>query len=190
MKQDKFDQIRKIFNIEINPFHFLPYFLGSLGIVMPLATFHMLFILKIPFRDFHVLTFVVPLVVSSVFGFLLGILTLLRRGLEKQNLYLINNEKELQSLNNNLEDLVEQRTRKIIELQNLAGDILNSQESIVVLTDGCNLIRVNNKFFELFHRYNTLEDFKAEHKCISEFFKESAEKNYISELMTMYGFRI
>lgn len=49
-------------------------------------------------------------------------------------------------------------------------NIIDSSSNIVVVVDKNNIIDVNKKFFKYFDKYKTLEEFKKEHKTISDFF--------------------
>lgn len=51
-------------------------------------------------------------------------------------------------------------------------NIIDSSSNIVVVVDKSNIIDVNKTFFKYFSRYKTLEEFKKEHKSISDFFAE------------------
>jgi len=69
---------------------------------------------------------------------------------------------------------------QIIINDNKSSNIYASLNTIVITTDGENLKEVNNKFFDYFN-YNSLEDFKKEHKCICELFISEDNKNYLTE---------
>jgi len=54
-------------------------------------------------------------------------------------------------------------------------NIINSSTNIVVVSDTRSIIYANEMFFKYFSRYKTLQEFKQNHKSISEFFvKEEA----------------
>ncbi|MDH5656443.1 MAG: PAS domain-containing protein, partial [Spirochaetia bacterium] len=153
----------------------------SLGVVFPLATFHMTYVLGIEFSDLSSVHYFIPLIVSAVFGYQLSMIVVYRKKLERQNLFLVIKEEELLDLNLNLENIAMKRAGKIIELEHLANDILNSQESIVLLSDEKKLIRVNDKFYELFSDFYSLNDFLAKHNSISEFFINNPEGDYLEK---------
>ena len=56
-------------------------------------------------------------------------------------------------------------------------NIIDSSSNIVVVVDKNSIIDVNKTFFKYFHKYKNLEDFKAEHNSISDFFIQ--EEGYI-----------
>lgn len=51
-------------------------------------------------------------------------------------------------------------------------NIIDSSSNIVVVVDKNSIIEVNKTFFKYFNKYDTLEEFKKEHKSISDFFVE------------------
>ena len=56
--------------------------------------------------------------------------------------------------------------------------ILNTSQSIILVTNGKELKTINNRFFEIFN-YKNLEDFRTKHKCICELFIKKENKNYL-----------
>ena len=58
-------------------------------------------------------------------------------------------------------------------------NIIDSSSNIVIVLDKNSIIDVNKKFFEYFYNYTTLEEFKKEHKSISDFFVK--EDGYVCE---------
>lgn len=75
---------------------------------------------------------------------------------------------------------------KIIEYQNelqaqknRVSEILDNQESIIVLFDtNDGVIEANRKFYETFH-FDSLEDFKSKHHCVCELF--TAKENFLEQ---------
>ncbi|MFA5455340.1 MAG: GGDEF domain-containing protein [Sulfurimonas sp.] len=59
-------------------------------------------------------------------------------------------------------------------------NIIDSSSNIVVVVDENSIVEVNKTFFKYFNKYNTLEEFKKEHKSISDFFVEKDEYIYKS----------
>jgi len=51
-------------------------------------------------------------------------------------------------------------------------NIIDSSSNIVVVLDENGIVEVNKTFFKYFYKYGTLEEFKKEHKSISDFFLE------------------
>lgn len=70
-----------------------------------------------------------------------------------------------------LEECIEiidlRKSRK--DQEEMLREIIDSQDSIVVLTDGKQLTHANKSFLTFFH-YDTLEDFLKKHTCICDFF--------------------
>ena len=68
-------------------------------------------------------------------------------------------------------------TQKIrfLELSQKTQNILDMQQSIVIITDGNEIFDANKKFLEFFG-YKTLEEFREDYECICEFFIE--DDNY------------
>lgn len=56
--------------------------------------------------------------------------------------------------------------------------ILNTSQSIILVTNGKELKRINKRFFEIFP-YENLDNFNSKHKCICELFIKRENKNYI-----------
>jgi len=77
---------------------------------------------------------------------------------------------ELKILNNKL--LLEKKFTKAI---------LNSQESITVVTNGNKILDINNSFFQKIQRFDSREDFFSKHKCVCDLFEENVpdEESYI-----------
>ena len=72
--------------------------------------------------------------------------------------------------------------RKIHFQEEYITTILNSQKNIIVVTDGKDIIYVNNAFFDYMH-YHSLEDFRKDYKCICNLFEKSETENYLQPLM-------
>lgn len=90
---------------------------------------------------------------------------------EKQNLqknYLQDKTTELAKLKNEL-DIQYKYTQ----------DVLDAEKSIVFVTNGDELISVNQQFFNFFKEYTSLEEFKKEHKCICDFFEKDIRDDFI-----------
>jgi thiamine biosynthesis lipoprotein ApbE len=60
--------------------------------------------------------------------------------------------------------------------------ILDSQRSIIIITDGKNIIESNQILLE-FTNYKTLDAFKKEHSCICDFFEAESGKEYLQKKM-------
>ena len=59
--------------------------------------------------------------------------------------------------------------------------ILDSQSSIIVITNGDEIIDINKKFFEFFTKIKTLKDFKKNHTCICDLFIDMNDELYITK---------
>lgn len=102
----------------------------------------------------------------------------------------------ISSLNENLEQKVKKRTQKIEELlleekehSELVDAILNSQDNIVLLSDGITLLRANQALLDV-TGYQSLETLTDENQCICELFiKEEGyvysfeDKNWLEYIM-------
>ncbi len=65
-----------------------------------------------------------------------------------------------------------------IELENkelAVKAILNGQENIVIVSDGLKMIDANYALIEFFNEYDNVNDFKKEHECVCDFFKENSQ---------------
>lgn len=70
-------------------------------------------------------------------------------------------------------------SRKVIIEKKKAQQILDSQQNIIILTDGEILNNANKQFLNFFNQYNSIEEFKLEHKCICEMFIDINDENYV-----------
>jgi len=60
-------------------------------------------------------------------------------------------------------------------------DIIDSAKNIILINNKHSIIDVNYVFFNYFKKYQTLENFKQNHKCICDFFEE--DTGYLSKTM-------
>jgi diguanylate cyclase (GGDEF)-like protein len=60
--------------------------------------------------------------------------------------------------------------------------ILDSQQNIVIVTDGQEIIYANKAFFDYFH-FDSLEEFKNLHQCICNFFESEETEQYLMPVM-------
>ncbi len=59
--------------------------------------------------------------------------------------------------------------------------IINSQPSIIIITDDHYIQEANLKFFEFFDQYNTIAEFRKDHDSIAEFFDDTInDSDYIT----------
>jgi len=57
------------------------------------------------------------------------------------------------------------------------GDILSSQSSIILINNTTEILDVNDSFLDFFNEYKTLNDFKAHHTCVCDYFV--AEEGFV-----------
>lgn len=70
-------------------------------------------------------------------------------------------------------------TNKIKSQEQKNRLILDSQSSIVIITNGENIIESNKKLIEFFNDCKNLEDFKTKYKCICKKFVNIEHENYL-----------
>lgn len=71
--------------------------------------------------------------------------------------------------------------KKIKHQENKKQSILDSQLSIIVITNGKEIIDANKKLFEFFKDVSNLKDFKEKYICICKAFIDMKDENYIFE---------
>ncbi|HEX5709951.1 MAG TPA: diguanylate cyclase [Sulfuricurvum sp.] len=81
-----------------------------------------------------------------------------------------------------IEYIFSRMTKQIMYQEKYISTILNSQKNIIVVTDGNELIYVNNAFFDYFP-YHSLKDFKKDHGCICYLFETGEGENYLQPEM-------
>lgn len=76
------------------------------------------------------------------------------------------------------------------ENEDYIEDMLNSQESIIIVNDMEKIIEVNNSFFDLFSDYKNIEDFQKDYECVCDFFIEEhgyvykyGDKNWVEYIL-------
>jgi C4-dicarboxylate-specific signal transduction histidine kinase len=77
---------------------------------------------------------------------------------------------KLEELNQSLDKKVGERTQELDNEKKYIQTIVDSNPSIIVVTNGLEVIDANKRFFEFFE-YNSLEDFILEHSCICDYFE-------------------
>jgi len=78
---------------------------------------------------------------------------------------------------------ITQRKLLEIERQNSAAylsTLFEKNPNIIIVTDGREIIKANSAFFRFFGEYDSLEAFKKEHSCISEFFVCDDSKEFVN----------
>ena len=69
---------------------------------------------------------------------------------------------------------------KIIQLYDRTKKILNSQDNLIVITDGKKMVECNQSVLN-FLGYKTFNDFIKEYSCICDFFKTKPNKNFLQK---------
>lgn len=80
---------------------------------------------------------------------------------------------------NLMSNAINSREHELIAEKNTTKSILDSQLSIVLVTNGKQITDVNDAFFKFFNQYQDLEHFKSQHSCVCDFFEEIDESGYI-----------
>ena len=84
--------------------------------------------------------------------------------------------------NENLKREVSIRTKEILSTKTLLQEVLDSDLSLLMVTDGTDIILANKTMLNFFN-VNTLDEFKKEHKYISEAFVEVDNEDYLSKFI-------
>lgn len=89
----------------------------------------------------------------------------------------------INKMSNRLKEKLDETLRLInaVEEERLYTKLLlDSQTSIVLVSDGKHLMDANKRFFDYFYEYPTIWDFKTKHECVCDFFEdyESEGKRY------------
>lgn len=59
--------------------------------------------------------------------------------------------------------------------------IFNSVDSLLFVTNGMEIVKVNETFMKFFDQYEDIEEFKNEHDCVCEFFETDEKGEYITQ---------
>ncbi|MDP3266616.1 MAG: diguanylate cyclase [Sulfuricurvum sp.] len=81
-----------------------------------------------------------------------------------------------------LEVVFDRIMKKMNFQEEYVATILNSQKNIIVVTNGKNIIYVNNAFYD-FLQYKNLDDFRKDHECICYLFETTETENYLQPEM-------
>jgi C4-dicarboxylate-specific signal transduction histidine kinase len=76
---------------------------------------------------------------------------------------------QLEELNKNLDQKVNQRTDELLNEKSYLKNILDTNPSIIIVTDGKRIKDANKNFFQFFE-YESLEEFYKEHNCVCDYF--------------------
>jgi C4-dicarboxylate-specific signal transduction histidine kinase len=80
-----------------------------------------------------------------------------------------NQRKELEELNITLDNKVKQRTDELSNEKGYLKNILDTNPSIIIVTDGQRIKDANKNFFDFFG-YDSLDAFYQEHECVCDYF--------------------
>jgi len=80
---------------------------------------------------------------------------------------------------NHMSQVIESREKQILSEKQKVQKIMDSQSSIVILSTGTEILHANQAFFQFFHEFSSLEDFKLRHSCICDFFERVDEPEYV-----------
>ncbi|KEA64669.1 Sensory box/GGDEF family protein [Marinobacterium lacunae] len=89
-------------------------------------------------------------------------------------------KKEVEELSSSLERKVEARTEELRESQEYLAEVLDSQPSIVLTTDGRHIKTVNQAFLALYG-LQSLDEFP--HDCICDTFEQREGEHYLQRMM-------
>jgi diguanylate cyclase (GGDEF)-like protein len=75
--------------------------------------------------------------------------------------------------------------RKLLEIEKASNEgylntLFEKNPNIIIVTNGTQIIKVNDAFFRFFDEYDSLESFTQEHSCISEFFQNSESDDFVT----------
>jgi len=87
---------------------------------------------------------------------------------------------EIEKYKNHLEDLVQERTKELADEKQFTQTLLDSQDQMIVTTDGEKLINVNRSFLD-FYKIESKDEFikKYHSECICETFSKNTLKGYL-----------
>jgi len=90
--------------------------------------------------------------------------------------------KELELLSSNLENEIDVRTNEIKEEKQFVHSILNSQNNIVITTDGIHIQTVNNAFLS-FYAITNIKEFTSKYgDCICDTFDKNSSDIYLKKI--------
>jgi len=90
-------------------------------------------------------------------------------------------QKALEQLRDNLEKIIQERTKELENEKKLISSIMNSQESIVITTDSKKITTANRSFYQFF-KVNTLDEFMKKYgDCICDTFEDVDDDEYLKK---------
>jgi PAS domain S-box-containing protein len=72
-------------------------------------------------------------------------------------------------------------SRQIKLQEEYLNAIVNSQNTISIITDGENLLDANRAFFQFFDEFESIEAFREKHKCVCDYFEKVDQPDFIYE---------
>lgn len=93
-------------------------------------------------------------------------------------------QKEVEELSENLEKKVALRTAEFLEQKEFVTTLLDSQEQMIVTTDGKTLKSANETFMDFF-AVDSVEDFKSEYNVttVADIFSQKSPDNFLQTMM-------
>jgi len=92
-------------------------------------------------------------------------------------------KKELENLSTSLELKVKERTKELDSERKLISSIVNSQDSIVVTSDG-KVLKTINQAFKDFYNLDSIDDFEKKYgPCICDSFEKNVSSEYLKKDM-------
>ncbi len=82
----------------------------------------------------------------------------------------------------NLANLVNPLIEKIIFNEQQLQTIIDAQSNMIITRSHDELLKVNRAFLEFFN-VDSLDAFKVQHGCISEFFEQDEQENYLGQMV-------
>jgi len=125
---------------------------------------------------YYVLSRTIAKPFRTIFDYLKGI---------QQGIYTplsISSSKEIESLVkhlNTMTSMIAKREREISDQYRYMREILDTGASIVLVTNGKQIVEANSRFFEFFHEYKDIDAFKEEHQCVCDFFEVLDDPEYV-----------
>ena len=75
---------------------------------------------------------------------------------------------------------INRNTKLLKRQESFTRGTLDSQDNIVIVSDGEKMIDVNNALINFFDDYKNFNEFEKEHKCICDFFEDGIGENLIT----------
>jgi len=93
---------------------------------------------------------------------------------------------------NEMTNKIKSRISLAKQNEDYVKDILNSQNSIIIINDSKKTIGVNESFFKFFDEYATVDEFQKDHDCICDYFEKEDgfvykfdDKNWVEYILNV-----